>query len=177
MQHVISGELRSRLGNQVWRGTNGWRKALFRVIGVDSRLLEPYRRGSVRERGCGKAGRGYGFKGFRCLIVVKRVVFLCVISTWVLLWMCWASLRFLLLLLGDSASLLRFLWSLWYPYGLFLAVSRCFLGPLVQLLAPLGTLLWFQVSGEHPLVPFSVILAFCDAYLRALTRNWCFLII
>ena len=58
------------------------------MIGVDTRLLEPYRRGSVRERGCGAAGHGYGFTGFRSIIVVKRVVFLCVMSIWVLLWMC-----------------------------------------------------------------------------------------
>ena len=58
------------------------------MIGVDTRLLEPYRRGSVRERGWSAAGGGYGFTGFRSIIVVKRVVFLCVMSIWVLLWMC-----------------------------------------------------------------------------------------
>ena len=70
--------------------------------------------------------------------MVKSVVFLCVMSPWVLLWMCWASLRFLSLLLGDSASLLGLLWLLSCPFGFLLAVSWRFLGPLMHLLATLG---------------------------------------
>ena len=40
---------------------------LLSVIGVDSRLLEPLRRGSVRGRGSGIAQRACGFTGLRLI--------------------------------------------------------------------------------------------------------------